>query len=344
MLLHERTEPSSSYGVPGESTRSAGQASPRETTLMPGRRVPRTPGWCASLSCELEVRGPETSSRSATGHRPPPGVLDVRTALRPLHVAPDDTDPLGFCPISSRCRSPRRVMLVNAFDPEPTTTILEGMLALTLTLALLQAPVAERGIGVEGQALDTAPSSTTYGRRHALVVGIDAYEDPAYPDLGYAVADAQAVAKILIEKYGFAPDDVRLILNEDATRDALDEALEEWACDPERVSDEDLLVVFFAGHGVTRELGGRGSRGYLVPVDGRADAQATPAWSSLLGMNDLEDVSEAIPAKHRTVHARRSRRGTGTRRCSTRAAGGTRCSRVRSSTRSMATRTSTATV
>jgi len=184
-----------------------------------------------------------------------------------------------------------------------------GMLAsrwnLVLTALLAILPLA-RGQGPQGEdaskrgvSLDDVAesSSSAYGRRHALVIGIDEYEDAAYPDLGYAVADARAVAKILIESYGFESDDVRLIVNGDATRDALASALEVWACDTERVGEEDLFVLFFAGHGVTRP-GRRESRGYIVPVDGRSNSRGESDWSSLIGMNDVEDISELVPAKH----------------------------------------------
>ena len=163
---------------------------------------------------------------------------------------------------------------------------------LTLALALNS---QERGFRVVAPAggMDGA-----YHRRHALVVGVDNYAAPGYPDLAYAVSDARAVADLLVESFGFAQQDVRLILDEEATSDNLREALEEWACDPARIGSEDLLVVFFAGHGVTRDMAGRGSRGYFVPVDGTMDADAKPSWSSLVAMNDLRDVSELIPAKH----------------------------------------------
>ena len=129
------------------------------------------------------------------------------------------------------------------------------------------------------------------------MIGIDEYADGAYPDLGYAVADARAVAKVLIESYGFEAEDVRLIVNGDATKVALESALEVWACDTERVGTEDLFVLFFAGHGVTRP-GRREARGYIVPVDGRSNSRGESDWSSLIGMNDVEDISELVPAKH----------------------------------------------
>lgn len=60
---------------------------------------------------------------------------------------------------------------------------------------------------------------------------------------------------------------MRLLVNEDATQDAMNDALEGWASDRKRVGENDLLVIFYAGHGVTRDPGSRGSRGYLVPEE-----------------------------------------------------------------------------
>jgi formylglycine-generating enzyme required for sulfatase activity len=163
-------------------------------------------------------------------------------------------------------------------------------LAPSLGTSPSQEPATDRGHGV---AVQPAVASAGYGRRHALVVGIDEYGDTGFPNLGYAVADARAVAKVLIERYGFEQENVRLLLDDDATHDALSSALEDWACDLDRVGEEDLFVLFFAGHGETRTLGKRGARGYLVPADGERGS-----WSTLLSMDDLEATSESLPAKH----------------------------------------------
>ncbi|MEW6742475.1 MAG: SUMF1/EgtB/PvdO family nonheme iron enzyme [Planctomycetota bacterium] len=137
----------------------------------------------------------------------------------------------------------------------------------------------------------------TYPGRHAVVIGIDAYEDPGFQDLTYAVRGAQALAGLLVKRYAFAPENVRLILNKDATKDSVEQSLQEWACDAKRVGENDLFLLFFSGHVVTRDGGKQGTASYLVPADGRTRGR-DPLWSTLLGMDDLEDVSRFIPAKH----------------------------------------------
>jgi formylglycine-generating enzyme required for sulfatase activity len=153
--------------------------------------------------------------------------------------------------------------------------------------------------GVEIPSSSTEPLPASYGRRHALVMGINDYDDPAFPDLGYAVADARAIAKQLVDRFGFEADRVRLVLNEDARKESLERELQNWACDEDAIGEEDLLLVFFAGHGVTRRYaGGTKAKGYLVPVDARTRSDGKTDWGSLVAMSDLEEISELIPAKH----------------------------------------------
>jgi uncharacterized caspase-like protein len=169
------------------------------------------------------------------------------------------------------------------------------MLALLALLACLPV-VQDRGTGLQSPP----EPAVAYQRRHAVVIGIDEYGED-YQVLSNAVADARAVRKTLVERYGFATEDVRLILNEEATKSALEEALDDWLTDPARVGPHDLVVVFFAGHGITRPLPEGVQRGYLAPVDASRTEMRDPKWSSLIAMRDLDQLSEAIPAKHVVV-------------------------------------------
>ncbi len=187
-------------------------------------------------------------------------------------------------------------------DPKNNTrkwlklAILSLLLMPTLGQAQEEGPAAERGVAPIKDD-DPSTSSLGYSARHALIIGIDQYADPGFPDLGHAAADAKGIAKLLVDHLYFDEDRVRLILNQDATQQNIHRELEDWACNPDTIGKNDLLVVFFAGHGVTRDLGSRGKRGYLVPVDGRK-RDGSEAWSSLVAMPFFEEVSEACPAKH----------------------------------------------
>lgn len=83
--------------------------------------------------------------------------------------------------------------------------------------------------------------------RHALVIGIDEY--PYFPpqnQLKTCVADAELMAGLFEDHFGFPRQNVRLLRNREATRDGIVGALEELT---ERTSDDDAVVIHYSGHG-----------------------------------------------------------------------------------------------
>ncbi len=78
-----------------------------------------------------------------------------------------------------------------------------------------------------------------FGRYHALVIGNNDYQN--LPKLETAVGDAEAVAQVLKQNYGF---EVRLMRN--ATRADILRALNKYRAD---LTDDDNLLVYYAGHG-----------------------------------------------------------------------------------------------
>jgi uncharacterized caspase-like protein len=145
-----------------------------------------------------------------------------------------------------------------------------------------------RGLGATGAAAKKA----LYGKSWAVVIGINDYQK--VPKLTYAVNDAKAVRDLLIGSLGFAPERVTTLLDGAATRQAILAALGDSLADPDRVSADDRLFVFYAGHGVTRKLPGGGNLGYIVPVD----ADATSFASQAISMTSFQDIDEIVPAKH----------------------------------------------
>ena len=93
-----------------------------------------------------------------------------------------------------------------------------------------------------------AQAPPTTRRLFALVVGIADYAKAEYK-LSFADDDARAFATLLRGQKGrsFGAVEVRELVNESATRDALLEGLQ-WLDDS--VGPDDTAVVFFAGHGV----------------------------------------------------------------------------------------------
>lgn len=129
-----------------------------------------------------------------------------------------------------------------------------------------------------------------YENSRALVIGINKYLYA--PLLGYACNDAEAIASLLKGKYAFPEQNVRLLLDKEATKDAVLNAYLDFASEDVGVDSNDRIFFFFAGHGHTVE-GKRGETGYLVPVDGKVGKPA-----SLLRWDEFIRNADLIPAKH----------------------------------------------
>lgn len=126
--------------------------------------------------------------------------------------------------------------------------------------------------------------SAEAGTRRALLVGIDNYRPetiPAdapgrkkYSNLKGAVADAESIREILMARYGFAPEDIRFLANEEATRERI---LSEFRTHLiEQSSSDDVALFYYAGHGSwmrnskTDEHDGRDES--IVPADSHQGA------------------------------------------------------------------------
>ena len=85
-------------------------------------------------------------------------------------------------------------------------------------------------------------------KKYALVVGISRYADPEITDLGFAAQDAREVQNCLLETCRF--DEARLLVSGgDKEPDHVNivDALHNLA---PLLSGEDLLLFYFAGHGI----------------------------------------------------------------------------------------------
>jgi hypothetical protein len=94
------------------------------------------------------------------------------------------------------------------------------------------------------------PPERTSPAKWALVVGISDYMyfgDEIGGDLPGAANDARAIADVLVNKYDFAPGNVKLILDHDATRARIESEFTEWL--PSMARPGDLIWFYFAGHG-----------------------------------------------------------------------------------------------
>ncbi len=119
-----------------------------------------------------------------------------------------------------------------------------------------------------------------YGSYHALVIGNNKYRH--LPDLKTAVADARRVSDILEELYGFEVS--RL---ENANRTQILRLVSDLR---KKISENDNLLIYYAGHGHLDEGAGEG---YWLPVD--ADPEDPSNW---LMTDQIVGQIRAMSAKH----------------------------------------------
>lgn len=127
-----------------------------------------------------------------------------------------------------------------------------------------------------------------YTNSRALLIGIDKYRHSS--PLSYAVSDANEIKSVLQTDLGFLPQNIVYLTDQEATRDTIMQSFINFTNDD--VELDDRIIVFFAGHGVTR-TGYKGEVGYLAPYD------ANPHdYSTFVRWDDLTRNAELIRAKH----------------------------------------------
>jgi uncharacterized caspase-like protein/peptidoglycan/xylan/chitin deacetylase (PgdA/CDA1 family) len=137
-------------------------------------------------------------------------------------------------------------------------------------------------------------AATGYANSWAILVGIDQYKK--WPLLQYAVRDAEGVGQALVQKFGFAPERVITLKNEQATRAGILGAFHDLMghAGAGGLQPNDRVFVFFAGHGATRKLSSGRDLGYIVPYDADPDNLALDA----IPMTEIQNIAESLPAKH----------------------------------------------
>ena len=106
------------------------------------------------------------------------------------------------------------------------------------------------------------------------MIGNDSYRHAQVPDLQTARADARELGELLDNRFDF-----RVTTLLDATRYDVLSALNALRS---KLTEEDNLLVFYAGHG---ELDKANSRGHWLPVDAEPDNTAN--WISNVDLTDI---------------------------------------------------------
>ena len=134
-------------------------------------------------------------------------------------------------------------------------------LAKLLLLVCLTAALAKQAAASTKDIQLIAREKFELGGRYAVVIGISKYDDSSL-NLKAAANDAQAMANFLEKKSATGGYEVKLLLNEDASRLAILKAIT-WMQD--HANSRDTMLLFYSGHSF---LGSAGGTAYLMPHDG----------------------------------------------------------------------------
>lgn len=157
------------------------------------------------------------------------------------------------------------------------------------------------------------------GPAYALVIGISKHKhgkdypegsdqvtlgEKEFPNLTYAAKDAEDFAAFL-KDHGFTPGNVRLLLNDEADKQSIEEGFDRLIreCRRHRAEAENeegegredgpLVIVYFSGHGWVDSL----DRQYLIPYDAECDR----LFSTAIRQHDFDGMLNNIETNRRVV-------------------------------------------
>jgi len=123
---------------------------------------------------------------------------------------------------------------------------------------------------------------------HALIIGINKYKH--WPKLRTASNDAKELADVLQKIYRFT--DVKILLNEEATREKILEAIDSYLS----LGKKDSLLIYYAGHGWMDK---NTKSGYWVPYDAREKKK----FDYIANSQIVQDYYKKYKVKHLMVIA-----------------------------------------
>jgi len=240
---------------------------------------------------------PVTNTRSITNVVTPAGAdgrmvvgrVEAPAGLLSLTIngQPSQVDSQGLFKTNVPVSKNKTPVSVVAVDKQGKTSTIE----FRLLPEILQQEAAEEPIG--------KPNADFFGSYHALIIANNQYQK--LDDLTTPINDADAIAHVLKQKYGFK---VTQLYN--TTRYDLLSAMNSMRRD---LTEKDNLLIYYAGHG---EYDKTNNRGHWLPVDAEHDSTAN--WVSTIA---ITDIVNATSAKHVLIVADSCYSGALTRSAST---------------------------
>jgi hypothetical protein len=125
----------------------------------------------------------------------------------------------------------------------------------------------------------------------ALLIGVGQLKDPELKEseLGGPPIDVESVRQTLTGQWGFAPADVHVLLNQQATHEGI---LAEISGMEQRSAPGDTLLIYFSGHGTSANADNNSfalpyATGAWVPYDLNEDSLETAQRTLIIGHRDL---------------------------------------------------------
>ncbi len=260
--------------------------------------------WNISTYHRLQVDPPEVSEEQATNRISANNGSDRDNSMielfAPVHVQGRIVHESKSISLIGRASDPEgiNIFLINKTPVELSETgifqynldLKQGENPLDLVAVNNKGKMSELKLLIECTAEDALINGPevpeiSKGKYYALFIGINEYQDPDIEDLDNPINDAQSLYNVLLSKYTFEEDNIQFLKN--PTQDELITALDDFS---RKLTSNDNLLIFYAGHGYWDE---RGKVGYWFPSD--ASRNSTVNW---FRNSTLRDFIGSIEARH----------------------------------------------
>jgi tetratricopeptide (TPR) repeat protein len=138
-----------------------------------------------------------------------------------------------------------------------------------------------------------AVQTDTKPNYYAILVAVKDYVDPSIPDLENTEKDALELQEVLEKEYSFEPKNVQVLRN--GSRESILEAIMQKC---HSLTENDNLLIFYAGHGTAEKDKFGDVDGYWIPASGKKGNTAT-----YISSDDLKMAVKRSNAKHILVIA-----------------------------------------
>jgi tetratricopeptide (TPR) repeat protein len=128
---------------------------------------------------------------------------------------------------------------------------------------------------------------------HAILIAANEYQDPTIDDLQNPAKDAESLKQILQSNYTFETNNIQTVYNK--TREEIMQAIIQKA---NSLTDNDNLLIFYAGHGIAEKDKFGDVDGYWIPVSAKKGMNST-----YISSDDINKAIKRSNSKHILVIA-----------------------------------------